>query len=527
VLTLAGLLLSGGCNCQHDDERTVPRPAKASKAPPQGPTLRPARLAGSWYAKDPLTLRKRLAGWLKQATVEERDKTPAGSLLGVVAPHAGYRFSGRTAASVYRLVARAKPKRLFVIGPSHYARIRSVAVVDGERFDTPLGALTMDQAARAALLKHTLFVRAPRVDRREHSVELQMPFIAHVAPRAKVVPLIVGALTLHEVRRVADAIRALLRPGDLVVASSDFTHRGPRYRYQPFAGRDVPRHLRELDHRAFRRLEAGDLAAFWRFKHRTGDTICGFYPASILRAILGPKVRGTLLRYDTSSRVSPQDASSVSYLAIAFSAPPTSPGADPWATSRRQRTPRFLSRVEASYAVRIARRALQAHFKSPGARFDAAAAKLAPAGKLRERHGVFVTLKRSDGRLRGCIGHVVGRLPLHRGIVENALNAALRDSRFKPVTKAELRSLHLEVTVLTPPKAVSGPEAITIGRDGVILRKHHGGRQRAALFLPQIAVEQGWDLRRTLEALARKAGLGVGGWRGGSFSVFQGYVYDE
>ena len=489
----------------------------------EGPAVRPARLAGSWYDKDSKTLRRRLRGWMKESAKEEAKKTPRGRLLAVVSPHAGYRFSGRTAASAYRLVAAAKPKRVFVLGPSHYAPIRAVVVVDGARFATPLGPLTIDATARAALLRHALFRRAPKVDLREHSVEMQMPFIKAVAPNATVVPLIVGALTLHEVRRVADALRALLRPGDLIVASSDFTHRGPRYHYQPFLGKnDVPRRLRKLDMEAFRFFEGGDLPAFWRFKHGKDDTICGFYPLSIVRAILGPKIRGTLLRYDTSGRVLGDYTDSVSYLAVAFNA--SGPAKDPWALIQPALTPRFLTRHEAKLAVRIARKALEYHFAYPQrASFDARKAGLVTPGRLTQTHGVFVTLKEPRGRLRGCIGHTIGQMPLYRGIVTDGLNAALRDPRFSPVTAGELSKLRIEVTVLTPPRAVSGPEAITIGRDGIILRKG----KRGALFLPQVAVEQGWGLRRTLSALAHKAGLGYDGWRGAHFEVFEGYVYEE
>ena len=497
---------------------------------PPGPALRPARLAGSWYPKDAAALRAQLDGFVA-AAAKVKETAPAGQPLGVVAPHAGLRFSGRTAASVYRLVGAAKPNRVFVLGPSHYERLRGVAVVDGKRFATPLGALRIDKVARGKLLLHPLFLRSPQADAKEHSVELQMPFLRYVASQAHVVPLIVGQLTLHEVRRVADAIRALLVPGDLVVASSDFTHYGPRFRYLPFKGKaalakNLPASLEALDRRAFARLEAGDLPAFWRFKHETNDTICGFYPVSILRAILGPKVRGKLLHYDTSGRAEKKYENSVSYLAIAFA------DARGWAATRGEHTAEFLSPHEARQVVKIARRTLEAHFeaqrlgKSTAGTprvFDPKVAKLVGKGRLEQRHGVFVTLKRADGRLRGCIGHVIGRMPLYRGIVENALNAALRDPRFSPLRSEELAKLSIEVTVLTPPRHVSGPKAITIGRDGVILRK---GDKRA-LFLPQVAVEQGWGLERTLRALGRKAGLGADGWRTARYQVFQGYVYEE
>ena len=496
-------------------------PRAPSLAPPEAasptpiPAERPARLAGSWYPADPTELTKELDTALAAAK-EEPAELPARHLLGVIVPHAGYRFSARTAAAAYRLVGEAHPKRVFVMGPSHHSPIRGVVLVEARTFGTPLGPLTIDTAALDALSADPLFVRAPEVDAQEHSVEMQMPFIRKVAPDAKVVPLIVGRLTLDEVQRVASRIRALLGPGDLLVASSDFTHYGPNYGYVPFRD-DVPAQLKALDMEAWANIESGDTAAFWRFKHRTGDTICGFYPVSILMEALGGKTPSRLMRYDTSGAVTGDTLNSVSYLAIALARD------EGWADTEPPGGDTILTAEEQKLAVRIARQALETWFRT-GEVLDARAAGLVAKGALERRQGVFVTLNnKADHSLRGCIGDVMGAYPLHEGIARHALDAALRDTRFEPVTAAELPGITIDVTVLTKPTPVAGTDAITIGRDGVILSKDG----RSALFLPQVAVEQGWDLVTTLRHLAAKAGLGPDGWRGASFQTFQGQVYDE
>jgi uncharacterized protein len=144
---------------------------------------------------------------------------------------------------------------------------------------------------------------------------------------------------------------------------------------------------------------------------------------------------------------------------------------------------------------------------------------------LRERRGVFVTLTTLPGKdLRGCIGNIEGDLPLTAGVVQNAIAAASRDPRFYPVERDELPGLHLEISVLTPLQKISGPEAIVIGRDGVVLEK--GGRR--AVFLPQVAPEQGWDVPEMLRNLALKAGLGQNDWKSGAnFYTFQAQVFQE
>jgi len=155
----------------------------------------------------------------------------------------------------------------------------------------------------------------------------------------------------------------------------------------------------------------------------------------------------------------------------------------------------------------------------PGAMAAVAGTPL--AGALAEPRGAFVTLRRR-GELRGCIGAVRSDRPLARTVVECGRSAALRDPRFPPVTPDELPLLTLEVSVLTPPREVAGPEEIEIGRHGIILDCE--GRQ--AVFLPQVPGEQGWDREATLDHLSRKAGLGPDGWRRGArFRVFEAEVF--
>ncbi len=153
------------------------------------------------------------------------------------------------------------------------------------------------------------------------------------------------------------------------------------------------------------------------------------------------------------------------------------------------------------------------------------AAETFPA--LGARRANFVTLKTvsSSGarRLRGCIGTLRGDAPLARGVARNARDAAFRDPRFKPLTPSEWPDISVSVSVLTEPEAVTGAEAIVAGRDGVILTL--GGRR--AVFLPEVAVEQGWDRETLLAELARKAGLPPEAWREASLEVFRSEAFGE
>jgi AmmeMemoRadiSam system protein A len=137
--------------------------------------------------------------------------------------------------------------------------------------------------------------------------------------------------------------------------------------------------------------------------------------------------------------------------------------------------------------------------------------------------GVFVTLKKK-GELRGCIGRIIGDEPLCRLVGAMAIQAAFNDRRFGPLTANELNDTEIEISVLTPMKQVAGAADIVVGRDGVLLSKEG----HSAVFLPQVATEQGWNREEMLDNLCLKAGLTAGSWKeGAQLSTFQAVVFSE
>lgn len=142
---------------------------------------------------------------------------------------------------------------------------------------------------------------------------------------------------------------------------------------------------------------------------------------------------------------------------------------------------------------------------------------------LKERRGAFVTL-RKRGALRGCIGYIEPVKPLYVAVAQNTYNAAVRDERFDPVQSSELENLTIDISVIGPLKRVDSPREIVLGFHGVVLEKE----ECKSIFLPQVAVEQNWDLEELLSQLSLKAGLSRNDWESGAaFSVFTTESFSE
>ncbi len=181
-----------------------------------------------------------------------------------------------------------------------------------------------------------------------------------------------------------------------------------------------------------------------------------------------------------------------------------------------------ISHGERVTLLRIARDSLESWVRH-GERSDLIHARDEMTLRLRRPSGCFVTLHKR-GRLRGCVGDIQPERPLYQVVRERAISAASHDSRFPPVTPDELNQIDIELSVLTRPRRVSGHQEIELGRHGIIMTK---GSQRA-VFLPQVPLQQGWDVNETLDQLARKAGLSENARHDGStLEVFEALILKE
>lgn len=473
-------------------------------------------LAGRWYDADKTKLTTELDGYLARA-----DSPPLDRVHAIIVPHAGYRYSGQVAAYSYKQAAGKKYSRVIVMGPSHHLPMEDVANVPAvTHYATLLGEVPIDTDFVAALKKYPQFKTLRGADEDEHSVQIQIPFLQRALGDFKLVPIVVGQLSSETTRTMAKILLGLIDGDTLVVASSDFTHYGSNFDYLPFKD-NVQDNLKKLDMGAWECIRKKDLDAFTKYVDDTKDTICGRCPIGILLAMLPPESQPHLVHYDTSGHLTGDTANSVSYLAIAFTgtwqkgksveAKAASASESATLTDEDKAQLLTLARATLEYGLKNARMPTPEEF----------GIKITPA--MSRIMGAFVTLNK-DGDLRGCIGDIFASRPLYKAVMDNAINAGIHDPRFPPVKLADLPSLHFEISALTEPVPVDSYKDIVIGKHGMLLEKS-GHR---AVFLPQVAPEQGWSLQETLTHLATKAGLQPDDWReGAKYQVFEAIVFGE
>ena len=268
------------------------------------PTRHPA-VAGSWYSADPDELRDEIDRYLTQAAASPI--APVGDLLALVAPHAGLMYSGPVAAHAYRHLAASPAELIVLVGPSHFVAFDGVSIWPDGSFETPFGALPVDTAAAQQLLEDHGVVRTMTTAHvREHSLEMQLPFVAALKPRVPIVPLVMGHQTRETAMRLADALAACLSGRQaLMIASSDLSH----YFEASLAA--------SLDRQVLQDIEAFDPDRLMTRLERRPDHACGGGPiVSVLQAArqLGATT-SRVLHYGDSGDISGDKHAVVGYAA--------------------------------------------------------------------------------------------------------------------------------------------------------------------------------------------------------------------
>lgn len=264
-------------------------------------------VAGQFYPEDPEELRKQVNGFL-----EKSEKIIEMPVKALIAPHAGYTFSGKCAASAYK---QLKENAVFLIFGVNHSGTGSTCISTKD-FETPLGTARNDYILGRKLME--LGIKADEeAHKTEHSIEVQLPFLQALFDKVEFVPLIVS----DDYKKYISGIIKILQgygKNVCIIASADMTHYGLNYYYMPFS-KDVKENLYKLDRGALDFVEKIDADGFNNYIEKTGATICGRNTISLLLEIMEiQKAKAKVIDYYTSGDVIKDYSSAVGYGSVVF-----------------------------------------------------------------------------------------------------------------------------------------------------------------------------------------------------------------
>lgn len=434
-------------------------------------TIQPMGVTGVFYPAG-----RDECGAMVRACLERADPPPLRP-KAVVAPHAGFVYSGEIAGEAYRLLGRRRGeiKRVVVLGPNHRVALKGMAVSPADAWDTPSGPLRVDWAGLNRILRRPDVAVSDQPFRREHSIEVQLPFIREALGEVEILPVLVGDAKPEQTAEVLEALWG----GDetAIVVSSDLSH------YHDYATAQAK------DADAGRAIEA------LRVDLLKDDQACGrkgIY--GLIRRARDLDMRVTTLDIRNSGDTRGAKDRVVGYGAFAF---------------EYARGARLDDRCR-SVMLDVAQRVVQ-HGARTGARPVLEFEGVLPR-PLRAIRACFVTLT-IGGKLRGCIGSLVGHRPLIDDVADNAWKAAFGDPRFPKLREDELERLEFHVSILSNWRPIRFADEADLVRqlrpdlDGLVIRD----LGKRAIFLPGV-----WegipDPKLFLTRLKQKAGLGAEHW---------------
>jgi len=428
-------------------------------------TVRKPAAAGQFYPSGKKDLETQIDGFLSSVQLPETK----GQIIALIVPHAGYQFSGQTAAFGFKELINQQIDTVIIISNSHQERFEGISVFEQGYFETPLGRVKIDSDLAKALIKENerIFYKESAHEK-EHSLEVQLPFLQRVLSSFKIVPILFGNSSSQDYQILAQALLNNIKGKNvLLIASSDLSH------YFPY------QEAKEMD------LETIDLIL--NNKIDQINNACGKDAIKTLMLVtqeLGvDKIE--LLNYANSGDVSQGDKSRVvGYAAIGFYG---------------ERRGNLLTREEQENLLDIAKSSVEDYVKNG----------VVPEFEtenhyLNQKIGAFVTLKK-QGQLRGCIGMFSPtEIPLYEVVSQMAISAATKDTRFSPVKKEELAELDYEISVLSPMEKIDNWQDIVLGKHGVLIKY----LMQSGVFLPQVATDNNWSLETFLEQLCyQKVGM--------------------
>lgn len=442
---------------------------------------------------------------LYSATKMTQNENPIRALL---VPHAGYEFSGLTAAEGYRqLVDIRQYDNIFILASSHKVSLDRASIYTPGNYITPLGEVKVNMSIAEELHKHECFTYEPSAHSEEHSIEVQLPFLQFFGNMPPIIPIVVASHSPDIAKDIAEALKPWFTPNNLFIVSADFSHY-PKYD-------DAIR----IDNNTANAFCSGSTEEFLETLDKNeresirglATSMCAWPAALVLLYLTNQENKFSFekISYSNSGdhKLYGDKRRVVGYHAISI-------------RDSKPESEFYLSNYGKNKLLELSRNCITETYNKKS--------KFIPAEdsfpeELHQIVGAFVSLK-VEGKLRGCIGNFESSKPLYQLIPELTLSSAKQDSRFLPVNSREIKDICIEISVLGSLIKIDNINQIVLGKHGIYIKKENS----KGTFLPQVAVDFGWTLEEFLGRCSRdKAGLGYSGWKDADIYIYEAKVFKE
>ncbi|MBM3632770.1 MAG: AmmeMemoRadiSam system protein B [Alphaproteobacteria bacterium] len=406
-------------------------------------------VSGQFYPASSADLKKDIATYLG-AIKQEPPIPKSAKILGMIVPHAGYKYSGQTAAYVYKLIKDYPVDVIILIGPYHASPFPGVSIWPEGDWQTPLGKISIEESLAKSLRDESPdFLYDFNIHSSEHSLEVQIPFIQSVSKTAKIVPILIS--DVKYAKSLAQALYKHLRGRSAcVIVSTDLSH----YHPDPTA-----RNIDQNTQNAIQKLSP----PFFQEAYEKGEIeLCGAAAVLTLLELNALSGQGEYqnLNYANSGNNIHDKSSVVGYNASLIL------------------TSNEIKGDKGNILINLAKDTLSAYLKN-----QTAPSFIIEDPVLTQKRAVFVTLRDKRGNLRGCMGRFEAEEPLYLAVQHMIIEAATQDIRFATVTLNEVKDLLIEISILDKPLIARSAQDIVYGTHGVIVSQG----KRSGVFLPEVS----------------------------------------
>ncbi len=487
--------------------------------------IRKPVVADKFYPNNTEELRSVINNFLANVP-QQKEISP----IALIVPHAGYIFSGQAMAYSYKLLEGEKEekeekerkkenyKTIIIIAPSHHSAYRGGSIWYEGAYQTPFGEIPIDEELAQKIMElNPLLNYLPAAHKKEHSIEVQLPFLQLVLSDFKIVPIVIGPYSNYQdLTLLASSITKAIGKRDdvLLIASSDLSHY-PNYEKAQYSDGKILDAIKTFSVEKTLEIKAELLN---ENIEGLSTVACGMNPI-IMIMLISQQLEANeieILHYSNSGDIPKygDKSSVVGYGAVAFY---KNPNKDKIPLENLNRE---LTEEEQELLLTIARETITAKANKEKLEEYNITSPI-----LNDKRGAFVTLHK-EGNLRGCIGRFITDEPLYKVVENMAIQSAFDDYRFSPVEPKEIDALHIEISVLSPLRKIYNTDEIELGKHGIYIMKGNKG----GCFLPQVATDTGWTKEEFLSyCCTEKARLSEDAWKDAETDIyiFTAQIFEE